>query len=253
MDTLVFWPGTTSPSPAPSPSSALIAAYGPGIGPGGIFQVRAPRSPGHERRMRAGTADLTRRKRTRRRRLLYGEMEMRRHDRTGTPRGLLHSYGLLSGNGLPSSRAMGWLLADVVAAAVDPGKRSAATCCRSPSCPASGSPCPPPWPSRWTAGGPQSASPPRQGSEVASSTCKVRHPQVVPERECRPGGQAATSPSATNFSTSSRARRSRPAYCASRSAPATASPIRRLPSASTRCGRSSASVSRPTVEWEKPQ
>ncbi|MGW2083901.1 pentapeptide repeat-containing protein [Streptomyces sp. NPDC001880] len=44
----------------------------------------------------------------------YGEMEMRRHDRTGTPpgeRGLLWSYWLLSGYGLRSSRAFAWLLA----------------------------------------------------------------------------------------------------------------------------------------------
>ncbi|WP_329127255.1 pentapeptide repeat-containing protein [Streptomyces sp. NBC_01465] len=44
----------------------------------------------------------------------YGEMEMRRHDRTGTPpgeRGLLFGYWLLSGYGLRSSRALAWLLA----------------------------------------------------------------------------------------------------------------------------------------------
>ncbi|MEW1638489.1 pentapeptide repeat-containing protein [Streptomyces sp. NPDC093801] len=44
----------------------------------------------------------------------YGEMEMRRHDRTGTPKGercLLWGYWLLSGYGLRSSRAFGWLLA----------------------------------------------------------------------------------------------------------------------------------------------
>ncbi|MGW2550659.1 pentapeptide repeat-containing protein [Streptomyces sp. NPDC001635] len=42
----------------------------------------------------------------------YGEMEMRRHDRTGTTRaerGLLHSYWLFSGYGLRASRALGWL------------------------------------------------------------------------------------------------------------------------------------------------
>lgn len=253
MDTLVFPARDYEPVSGPF---AIVRTHRGRLSwhwTGRHHQVRAPRSPGHERRMRAGTADLTPQETnsappTSLRR--DGDAPTRPHRH---PRGLLHSYGPLSGDGLPSSRAMGWLLADVVAAAVDPGKRSAATCCRSPSCPASGSQCPPPWPSRWTAGGPQSASPPRQGPEVTSSTCKVRHPQVVPEHECRPGGQAATSPSATNFSTSSRARRSRPAYCASRSAPATASPIRRLPSASTRCGRSSASVSRPTVEWEKPQ
>ncbi|MET8030654.1 hypothetical protein [Streptomyces avermitilis] len=44
----------------------------------------------------------------------YGEMEMRRHDRTGTTRaerGLLHGYWLLSGYGLRASRAVGWLVA----------------------------------------------------------------------------------------------------------------------------------------------
>ncbi|MFC9700018.1 pentapeptide repeat-containing protein [Streptomyces sp. NPDC056943] len=44
----------------------------------------------------------------------YGEMEMRRHDRTSTPpgeRGLLHGYWLLSGYGLRASRALGWLAA----------------------------------------------------------------------------------------------------------------------------------------------
>ncbi|MFF5019077.1 pentapeptide repeat-containing protein [Streptomyces sp. NPDC001165] len=44
----------------------------------------------------------------------YGEMEMRRHDSTGTTRaerGLLHGYWLLSGYGLRASRALGWLAA----------------------------------------------------------------------------------------------------------------------------------------------
>ncbi|WP_063819989.1 pentapeptide repeat-containing protein [Streptomyces caniscabiei] len=42
----------------------------------------------------------------------YGEMEMRRHDHTGTTqaeRGLLHGYWLLSGYGLRAARALGWL------------------------------------------------------------------------------------------------------------------------------------------------
>lgn len=60
--------------------------------------------------------------------------------------------------------------------------------------------------------------------------------------------QAATSSAARNSSTAFCARRSNSAYCASRSAPATASPISRLPSASMRCGRSSASGSRATRE-----
>jgi hypothetical protein len=44
----------------------------------------------------------------------YGEMEMRRHDHTGTPRaerGLLHAYWLLSGYGLRALRSLGWLVA----------------------------------------------------------------------------------------------------------------------------------------------
>ncbi|MFE1444591.1 hypothetical protein [Streptomyces sp. NPDC058739] len=43
----------------------------------------------------------------------YGEMEMRRHDRSGTPkseRRLLWGYWLLSGYGLRASRAFTWLL-----------------------------------------------------------------------------------------------------------------------------------------------
>ncbi|MFF6903314.1 hypothetical protein [Streptomyces hydrogenans] len=42
----------------------------------------------------------------------YGECEMRRHDRTGTPtaeRRLLWAYWLLSGYGLRAGRALGWL------------------------------------------------------------------------------------------------------------------------------------------------
>ncbi|MFC9595992.1 pentapeptide repeat-containing protein [Streptomyces sp. NPDC056944] len=44
----------------------------------------------------------------------YGECEMRRHDRTGTPkteRRLLWTYWALSGYGLRASRALGWLAA----------------------------------------------------------------------------------------------------------------------------------------------
>ncbi|MFE5514166.1 pentapeptide repeat-containing protein [Streptomyces sp. NPDC056529] len=44
----------------------------------------------------------------------YGECEMRRHDRTGTPkteRHLLWAYWALSGYGLRASRALGWLAA----------------------------------------------------------------------------------------------------------------------------------------------
>jgi len=48
----------------------------------------------------------------------YGEMEMRRHDRDGTPageRGLLWGYWLLSGYGLRASRALAWLITAMTA------------------------------------------------------------------------------------------------------------------------------------------
>ncbi|MEW2121497.1 pentapeptide repeat-containing protein [Streptomyces sp. NPDC005474] len=49
----------------------------------------------------------------------YGEMEMRRHpeaeDTTATERWLLHTYWLLSGYGVRATRALGWLLAAVLA------------------------------------------------------------------------------------------------------------------------------------------
>ncbi|GAA3310760.1 hypothetical protein GCM10020295_78670 [Streptomyces cinereospinus] len=51
----------------------------------------------------------------------YGEMEMRRHDRTGTgpaERRLLHCYWLLSGYGLRASRALGWLAAAMLVTVV---------------------------------------------------------------------------------------------------------------------------------------
>ncbi|MCG3043347.1 pentapeptide repeat-containing protein [Streptomyces sp. S1A] len=51
----------------------------------------------------------------------YGEMEMRRHDRTGTSRaerGLLHAYWMLSGYGLRAVRALGWLAAAMLVTVV---------------------------------------------------------------------------------------------------------------------------------------
>lgn len=48
----------------------------------------------------------------------YGEMEMRRHDRSGSTRaerGLLYAYWLVSGYGLRASRALGWLAAAMLA------------------------------------------------------------------------------------------------------------------------------------------
>ncbi|MFH9067558.1 pentapeptide repeat-containing protein [Streptomyces coeruleorubidus] len=51
----------------------------------------------------------------------YGEMEMRRHDRTRTTRAerdLLHGYWLLSGYGLRASRALGWLALAMISTVV---------------------------------------------------------------------------------------------------------------------------------------
>ncbi|MFJ1958607.1 pentapeptide repeat-containing protein [Streptomyces microflavus] len=51
----------------------------------------------------------------------YGEMEMRRHDREGTPaaeRRLLHAYWALSGYGLRALRAVYWLAATMLATVV---------------------------------------------------------------------------------------------------------------------------------------
>ncbi|WP_371636561.1 pentapeptide repeat-containing protein [Streptomyces zaomyceticus] len=51
----------------------------------------------------------------------YGECEMRRHDRNGTPkaeRRLLWAYWLLSGYGLRAGRALGWLAAAMLATIV---------------------------------------------------------------------------------------------------------------------------------------
>ncbi len=115
---------------------------------------------------------------------------------------------------------------------------------------------------------PTSPAPVSPSASPATTTCRSPRPATRPRPagwwrcwraapEPAPGrasrAQTATASWARNFSTNSRARRSNSAYWASRSAPETASPTSRLPSASTRCGRSSASGSRPTWEWEKPQ
>ncbi|MEV0489976.1 pentapeptide repeat-containing protein, partial [Streptomyces atratus] len=79
----------------------------PGAGHAGPAQLapvyRALRKAFEDGKNEPGAADF-----------YYGEMEMRRHDRTGTSRserGLLHGYWLLSGYGLRASRALGWLVA----------------------------------------------------------------------------------------------------------------------------------------------
>ncbi|MGW1489809.1 pentapeptide repeat-containing protein [Streptomyces sp. NPDC002402] len=82
-----------------------LAVLGAGhIGPAQLAPVyRALRKAFEDGKNEPGAADF-----------YYGEMEMRRHDRTGTTRaerGLLHGYWLLSGYGLRASRALAWLAA----------------------------------------------------------------------------------------------------------------------------------------------
>ena len=81
------------------------------VGPAQLAPVyRALRKAFEDSKNEPGAADF-----------YYGEMEMRRHDRTGTSRaerGLLHSYWMLSGYGLRASRAMGWLAAAMLATVV---------------------------------------------------------------------------------------------------------------------------------------
>ncbi|MGW2357755.1 pentapeptide repeat-containing protein [Streptomyces phaeofaciens] len=80
-----------------------VAVFGAGpVGPAQLAPVyRALRKAFEDGKNEPGAADF-----------YYGEMEMRRHDRTGTTRaerGLLHGYWMLSGYGLRASRALGWL------------------------------------------------------------------------------------------------------------------------------------------------
>ncbi|WP_406130218.1 pentapeptide repeat-containing protein [Streptomyces canus] len=82
-----------------------VAVLGAGhVGPAQMAPVyRALRKAFEDGKNEPGAADF-----------YYGEMEMRRHDRTGTSRaerGLLHGYWMLSGYGLRASRALGWLAA----------------------------------------------------------------------------------------------------------------------------------------------
>jgi hypothetical protein len=74
------------------------------VGPAQLAPVyRALRKAFEDNKNEPGAADF-----------YYGEMEMRRHDRTGTSRaeqGLLHGYWMLSGYGLRASRALVWLAA----------------------------------------------------------------------------------------------------------------------------------------------
>ncbi|WP_421110860.1 pentapeptide repeat-containing protein [Streptomyces sp. NEAU-S77] len=85
-----------------------VAVFGAGhLGPAQLAPVyRALRKAFEDSKNEPGAADF-----------YYGEMEMRRHDRTGTTRterGLLHGYWMLSGYGLRASRALGWLAAAVL-------------------------------------------------------------------------------------------------------------------------------------------
>ncbi|MFH8738000.1 pentapeptide repeat-containing protein [Streptomyces sp. NPDC017964] len=80
-----------------------VAVLGVGsVGPAQLAPVyRALRKGFEDGKNEPGAADF-----------YYGEMEMRRRDRTGTTRaerGLLHGYWLLSGYGLRAVRALGWL------------------------------------------------------------------------------------------------------------------------------------------------
>ncbi|WP_373684847.1 hypothetical protein [Streptomyces lunaelactis] len=82
-----------------------MGVFGAGrVGPAQLAPVyRALRKAFEDSKNEPGAADF-----------YYGEMEMRRHDRTATTRaerGLLHGYWVLSGYGLRASRALGWLAA----------------------------------------------------------------------------------------------------------------------------------------------
>ncbi|MFD0008172.1 pentapeptide repeat-containing protein [Streptomyces sp. NPDC127178] len=87
--------------------NAAASGTGQHVGPAQLSPVyRALRKGFEDSKNEPGAADF-----------YYGEMEMRRHDRTGTTRaerGLLHSYWLLSGYGLRASRALGWLVASML-------------------------------------------------------------------------------------------------------------------------------------------
>ncbi|MFJ3363537.1 pentapeptide repeat-containing protein [Streptomyces anthocyanicus] len=84
--------------------AVLDAEY---VGPAQLAPVyRALRKSFEDSKNEPGAADF-----------YYGEMEMRRHDRVGTPRAerfLLHAYWLLSGYGLRALRALGWLAATML-------------------------------------------------------------------------------------------------------------------------------------------
>ncbi|MEU1784812.1 pentapeptide repeat-containing protein [Streptomyces sparsogenes] len=82
-----------------------VAVLGAGpVGPPQLAPVyRALRKALEDSKNEPGAADF-----------YYGEMEMRRHDRTTASRaerGLLHAYWMLSGYGLRALRALGWLAA----------------------------------------------------------------------------------------------------------------------------------------------
>ncbi|MCF3142198.1 pentapeptide repeat-containing protein [Streptomyces platensis] len=85
-------------------TAVAVAAH---VGPAQLAPVyRALRKSFEDGKNEPGAADF-----------YYGEMEMRRHDRTSTTRaerGLLHGYWLLSGYGLRASRALGWLTAGML-------------------------------------------------------------------------------------------------------------------------------------------
>ncbi|MEV5884866.1 pentapeptide repeat-containing protein [Streptomyces sp. NPDC052020] len=106
------WRAQTAGQPAPAAGQALSTRLwrtgpdhlDPGLTPGPedvATLYRQLRKAFEDGKNEPGAADF-----------YYGEMEMRRHDRTGTPPGerfLLWGYWLLSGYGLRASRALGWL------------------------------------------------------------------------------------------------------------------------------------------------
>nr|WP_307711206.1 pentapeptide repeat-containing protein [Streptomyces sp. V1I6] len=90
--------------PAAAPGWSATVSGSVRVGPAQLAPVyRALRKAFEDSKNEPGAADF-----------YYGEMEMRRHDRTNTTRaerGLLSGYWLLSGYGLRASRALGWLAA----------------------------------------------------------------------------------------------------------------------------------------------
>ncbi|MGC5564803.1 pentapeptide repeat-containing protein [Streptomyces sp. FR-108] len=112
-----YWRATVARQPAVTPSAQLRKMWSPGPNHPDLSLTPDPKviSANYRQLRKAledgknepGAADF-----------YYGEMEMRRHDRIGTPlseRLLLQAYWLLSGYGLRASRAVAWLLISMTA------------------------------------------------------------------------------------------------------------------------------------------